>query len=326
MPRPFLPCTTVAALLALAAASSAQTLDDFRRSLSEGLRQAQFASSFGGLIFLSDELELSGARYRIDGGSGSDTTISTIAFPFRNTFRPWGEEATGLYVEGTLGYAQASIRTGDLYEGALPGLETAVNSELTTYGGLLGLGAQFEIGEGLSFTPILNGGLARIDSHADYDGPGASVSSALLDGIAFNWDGWTRSLGTAARIDWLQPLGEEHELELVGRYDLRWTETFDTDDVAQEFSSRLQLVTLRADVVGPTGFSAFGHPVGWRGMVGYRNFAEGDLFGVRHLVLLGGALELEAEELPLGRTVSLSGAVIVGDDVKGFTLGVGVAF
>jgi hypothetical protein len=168
--------------------------------------------------------------------------------------------------------------------------------------------------------------VARIESDADYGGPGAGFTAALADGLAFNWEGTTLTSGGAARLDWVPSVGEHYDVEVVGRYDLRWTRTVDADDSAQEFSSRCQLLTLRADVVGSTDLRPFGHRLGWRAIAGYRRFLEGDLFDVRGLVQLGGALELDVgESLPACRTLSLNAGLVLGEDVTGWSLGIGAS-
>lgn len=320
------PLLVALAGLVLSRPATGQTIGDLQDELSDSLRDAQFAASFAGLIALSDELELSGARYRLD--DDVDTRITALSFPFRTTFHPWGEDEPGLQIEGVVGYARASQKADDVYQGQLPGLETAIDVDWTTYGGLVGLGLAYELIEDeLELTPLVNVGLARIESDADYEGPGASTTSTLFDGLAFNWEAYTASWGGALRLEWDRDLGGERELELVGRYDLRWTETFEADDPAQEFTSRLQLATLRAQVGGPTTWQLAGHDVDWRAIAGYRYFVEGSLFDVEGFGLLGGALELDAgDELPVGRKVALNGAVLLGEDVLGFTVGVGLSF
>jgi len=303
----------------------AQTFDDIRQDLRDSLRQAQFAGGFAGLIAASDELELSGATYWVN--SSADPKISTISLPYRHTFHPGSEGWPGLYFEGAIGYASAKESVDDIYEGGLPGLETSVSSESITYGGLIGLGPEFQLKERLTLAVIANGGMAHLENDADYGGPGAPLTAALLDGLALNWKANTVSGGAALRLDWLQDLGHDCELELAARYDLRWTKTFDTTDVAEEFTTRIQVLTLRADVTGPTGWSIGDNLVTWRSTLGYRYFAEGTLYDLRHIVLLGGGLELDTDGiLPLGPTTSLSAGLIVGPDVIGYTLGLGVSF
>lgn len=303
----------------------AQTLDDIRQDLRDSLRQAQFAGGFAGLIAASDELELSGATYWIN--SSADPKLSTLSLPYRHTFYPDCEGWPGLYFEGAIGYANSKESVADIFGGALPGLEASVKSDSSIYGGLIGLGPEFRLKERLTLAVIANGGLAHLENEADYGGPGAGLAAALLDGLALNWKANTVSSGGALRLDWIQDLGRKCELELAARYDLRWTKTFDTTDVAEEFTTRIQVLTLRADVTGPTGWKVHDNPVMWRSTLGYRYFAEGTLYDVRHIVLLSGGLEMDTDGLlPLGPTTSISGGLIVGPDVIGYTLGLGFSF
>jgi hypothetical protein len=320
-----LPFRWVLAATLAAGLCPAQSLDDARDFVRDSLRDVHFAKSFAGLVLMADELELSAANYRFD--NESDTELTVLALPFQRTLRPWGEDAIGLHVEGALGYARARERTDDLYGGTLPGAETAVEVDWTTWGGLVGVGPVFDLGPGLTFAPIANLGLSRLESDAHYSGPGAGLSASLFDGIAFNWDALALSGGAAARVDWRGGLGGELEFELIGRYDLRWTQTIDAEDEAQEFSERTQLLTLRGDLVGPTGLRLLERPLRWRGTVGYRRALEGSLYGCEEMFLLGGGVELAtAGELPLFSNLSLSGAAIFGDGVTGWTVGLGFSF
>lgn len=312
--------TAAAALLA--APGAAQDLDDLQDLVRESLGKAEFASVFAGFTLISEEQELSTGIFDFD--DLGDSEVRSLAFPMRRLLRPWGEGKVALRLEGVVGYARAEESTGDIWLGALPGAETAIDAEWTTWGGVIGLGPEFELGDGLTLATIANAGLAHVESEADYAGPGAAFTSALLDGIAFNWDAVTGSAGGAARLDWRRPLGERHELELVGRYDVRWTETIVEDDAAQDFTARTELLTARADVVGPTGLSVRGRPLGWRATGGYQRFLEGDFLGVDELFQVGGALELELpEEAPLASRLKLQVGTIFGQDVRGWILGLG---
>ena len=308
----------------------AQTLDDVREQLREGLQNSQFAAVFAGLIVVSDELELSGARYEIDDGDDnlSNTELRVFSLPFRKRFDPWKEARTRIYVEGVLGYGKSSQSAGDIYFGMIPGLETSVDADWTTFGGLVGVGPEFKAMEGrLTIAPILNGGAAYIKSDADYGGPGAVASAAIFDRLAFNWDGWTSEGGGALRIDWVQPFWKVYELEMVGRYDIRWTQTFDTDSSAQDFSSRFQLLTLHSAVVGPTGVALWNRTLYWRALAGYRHFFEDSLFDVHDIVLLGAGLEYDITDvLPFRTRLAVKGGVILGEDISGYTVGLGLSF
>lgn len=323
----------------------AQTLDDIRQTFRENLAESHFAKALAGQVMATDEIDLAGAHYSMD--NESDARLAVLAIPYSHTFRPWGSgeyvpprgpelpriPPPGLYVEAAVGYSKAREHVDDLYAGTAPGLETAVSSDMITLSGLVGAGPQFSFGSYLTFTPIVNASIAYIDNDADYGGPGAATTAAIADGLAFNWESWAWGVGTAARLEYTREFGSFYDFTLLARYDLRWTETFATDDEAQEFGARSQIATLRADVTGPIwrGASIAGsHEDGrsalrWRATLGYRAFLEGDLYDTKNYVTLGGGLDLTGA-LPLGGEANVEAGIILGDDVTGYYMGLGLSF
>ncbi len=316
-------------LSALTELADGQILSDVRDQVRESLQNAHYAENSATLIAISEELELSGASYEIDDGDEnlSNTKLKALSLPFRTTLFPWKESEVGIYVEGVVGYGKASQNVSDIYAGAAPGFETSVDGDWTTYGGLIGFGPEFTVHDEFRIAPIVNAGIAYIESDAEYAGPGAETSAAMFDGLAFNWDAWTASGGLALRLDWTHSLGKGYSVEIVSRYDLRWTQTIEHDDPAQEFTSRYQLFTLRSDIVGPTGLAILERTLYWRILAGYRAFMEGDLYGANHIVLLGSGLEYDINEiLPIGSVLTVKGGVLIGADITGYTVGIGMTF
>lgn len=311
-------------ILCVTMPAGAQTLNDLRNRISEDLGRTHFAKSFTGLITASNEIELSGARYEIDNATNTELTVFSLPF---QTVVPLedNQHRIGIHLEGALGYARANDTIADIFQGAFPAAATSVDADWTTFSGLIGCGLEFEVVDGLRLTPIVNLGLAHIDSDADFGGPGSALTAALTNGIAYNWDAWVVSYGVAGRADYTTALTDKLDLELIARYDIRWSETLETDDSAQDFATTSQMLTLRADLTGPTGLKVYNRDIDWRATVGYRNFIEGDLYGVQHIVQVGGALEI-SDDLPLGSTLSLAGAVFVGDDLTGWSLALSIGF
>ncbi|MCA9274246.1 MAG: hypothetical protein KDA31_14520 [Phycisphaerales bacterium] len=312
---------TAAASLLLATSASAQTLDDLRDSLSNALEDTHFAKGLVGLVLTSDELELSGGLLAID--DGEDTDIRTFSLPFQRTV-PVSESGPRLYFEGAIGYSNAEQRVADIFDGADPMLETSVETNWITLGALAGAGVEFDIGDEVTVAPILNVGIARLENETDYAGPGAAASAVLLDGIAFNWDAVAVSYGAALRAEWGRTIREGYGLSVIGRYDVRWTDSIETDDDAQSFSTRAQIATVRGDVTGPTGLRLLERDLNWRTTLGYRHFVEGDLFEIKDYVTVGGALEMP--HTALDSTVSVNAALILGEDLVGYSVGVGLTF
>jgi hypothetical protein len=308
----------------ISGSTQAQTLADLRDQISRDLRQTHFAKSFVGMVNASNEIELSSANYTFD--NDTDTELSVFALPFQTSVPLiGGSGGSEIYLEGVLGYAKAEEEVADLYQGAFPAAATSVDADWTTYTAIGGIGLNLDLTDDLTFTPILTFGVARLESDADFGGPGAALTSALTNGIVFNWDAWLVSYGVAGRLDYITPITDTIDLELIARYDLRWTETISTDDAAQDFATSSQLLTLRADLTGPAHFTLFERAVDWRTTLGYRAMIDGDLYGSHHIVQVGGALEM-SQNLPLGSKLSLSTAVFFGDDVVGWSVGLGVSF
>jgi hypothetical protein len=304
---------------ALLPVATAQALAEARAQLREDLRAIHFAQSLLGLVLLSDELELTGARYKIDDDDG--TTLWAMGLPFYQSSAPFGG-GPKLLLEGALGFAEARQHTDDLFGGTSPGNATSLGTRWRTYGVLGGAGLEFPLATELTAASLLDVGLAHIENDTHYGGPGAAAVAALADGIAFNWDALAATYGVAGRLDWRHAIDPQRSLELVGRYDVRWTETVVEDDEAQDFVARSQLVTLHGEYTAPTGLALHGQPVQWQASAAFRAFPEGDLFGVDHYVQFGGALLLPTgDALPLGSGVAFSAAVMLGEDVFGWTIG-----
>ena len=302
-----------------------QDLGALREQLRDDLRDIHFAQSLLGLVLLSDELELSGARYSFDDVSDTDMTV--YALPFHTTKSPWGVDRPRVHIEGTIGYGEARQSAADLFGGLLPGQEAAVSTKWRTYGGLLGAGLELPVAKDLSVTPLLDLGLSRIENNTNYSGPGAALAAGLADGIAFNWDALAFTYGGAIRTDWRRQLGPEHVLQLTGRYDVRWTETIDEDDAAQDFLARSQLITLHGDVTGPTGMNMFDQSVDWQLSAAYRGFPEATLFGVNQYVQLGGSLLFHTgDRIPNAKGFAVSAAGMLGENFHGWTIGFRVLF
>lgn len=323
-PVPFL-LAGLAVSLAVAPLA-AQDLQAIRNQLRQDLASTNFAQSLLGLVMLSDELELGSATYEVDDGASTD--VKTYSLPFHGTADVFGGSRPRLHVEGTLGWAEARQGAADLFGGQLPGFETAVDTKWTTYGALLGLGLQFEPLPEVLVTPIVDLGLSRLENDTRFAGPGAATAAALTDGIAFNWDAMTLTYGGALRVAWRRPLSERHRLEASGRYDLRWNDSFATDDAAQDFTARTQMLTVRGDLFGPVGFDLFERPVEWQLTSAYRGFVEGDLFGVDAYVQFGASLLIHTGDKGIPGTggFAFGGDVMIGDDFEGWAVGFRLLF
>ena len=118
-------------------------------------------------------------------------------------------------------------------------------------------------------------------------------------------------------------------MEAILRYDLFQSETLHSTDIAQDVSTDSQRLTARLDFTGPTGWEVFESPLGWRTGLGYRRFLgdTGDAIGFDDFIEVGAGLELNVlDRVPLASQFSLSGSLIYGENITGWSLGFGVSF
>ncbi|MFT7077764.1 MAG: hypothetical protein ACJA0P_003790 [Planctomycetota bacterium] len=315
----------LAAHLLLASTSAAQTIDDLRNQIRSELQQDQFAGGLVTLIMLSSEMELSGINLELD--DPSETQISALVLPFNYTFHPFESRQTGLYTEGVIGCSVMEQGGPDLFMDGNPALTTSFDTEWTTVGGLVGIGPERHLSEELSVAVIGQVGMSYMENRTTYGGPGAALTSQLLDGLMFNWSAVAATYGLAGRLHWRRELAAGRALEATARYDVRWTDSIETDDVAQEFSTMSVLTTMRMQYSAPTGLSMGDYPLGWRAHTGIsriRSTETADPFGV---IEVGGGFDLlTQDDLPLVDGMTIGGSIFLGDGIAGWTVGVGVVF
>jgi hypothetical protein len=319
---PALLLATIATTLpAQGGAPPAPDIGSLRTSLRESLRDSQTLRATSQLVVAAEDYEVSGARYRF---ADEDVDLEVLSLPFSGTVETGGPAGLpDLYYEAVFGYANAHERADSSVLGV------SVTGDTNSIGGLLGLGPRFTLTESLLVALVGNVGISRLENDTRYSGPNADVVRSLADGIAFNWEAWTLNYGAAARADWRENLDAEgrYVATAVARYDLRWTDTIEVDDPAQEFSAKVQLLTLQGEFTGPTGIAIRERDLTWRATAGYRNFLEGDLFGVTDFYVVGGALELDVSDQIGGNgKLSLGATGIFGEDLAGWTVGLGLRF
>lgn len=101
---------------------------------------------------------------------------------------------------------------------------------------------------------------------------------------------------------------------------------FESTSPEQEGRDQSSSLALRADLDGPTPLRVAGLPIDWGAFVGYvgLNQVDEDALGFSKLYELG--LSAKAPVEPLFSALSLTWSLIFGDDVRGFSVGMSVAF
>lgn len=234
-----------------------------------------------------------------------------------------------LYLEGFLGYARydpvAIVSNGQQ--------STRLPLRWNAFSGTGGVGWSFAINDRLQLRPIFNFSLGYIASDV-------ALAAELLDvltGIDIQalqaGQAATGGLGGALVLAWYDYRPEfEFEVELrLSR--MRFT-TLPVSDRGLDVSSDSAAASLWARYRWPTGAEAFGRPTRWV-LEGYHSEffqAQRDVLGINRLTRLGGGIEADVGRWELGalglylQRVRLSGNVLFGEDVRGWSVGIGMSF
>lgn len=323
--RPLLP-PVLAALCGLCGSAAAQTIQDIRDIVRRVAQDARYSAFLTALADKAEDGELSAGRLDIDGDPG--IAIDSFVVPFRADAWPSRHGHT-FHVEATVGYASSRVDIPDLWSGGLPGQETRVISEYRTFAGDFAVGPSFRLNDGALLQPLVHLGIAWTENDADYIGPGAPFTSAVTDGILFNWDGLYGSYGASLALRPKKTFFNDIVTQPLLRYDIRRTEALDVDDPALEGGDLSHWGTLRVDVSGPTGLTIADNPLDWQADIGYRYlFGDtADALGFGELWELGAGLGWHAEDrLPMISHMQLLGTVQFSEGVFGWSVGLSLQF
>ncbi|MBK8979345.1 MAG: hypothetical protein IPM29_25895 [Planctomycetes bacterium] len=310
---------------------AAQSLGEIRDEIRQAVRQTRYVQSVIALVDFSQTATLAGARYWLDDDTG--TQLDTLVLPWDTDVELAG---TDLRIEGQFGWLSASAAVTDLFSGALPGVETAVDTRWDALSGSLGIGPRLQLGERTHVAVLGRVAAAWLHNDATYSGPGAGASAVLFDDILFNWSSTIVSGGLAVQLDRRDVLAggaeprDEIRLESVLRVESVWTATVQSSDSTQDVSDDAQMIATRLDVVGPTGWTIGGQRIDWRGWTGWTHFPgdTGDRLDFANLFQLGAGLEAELGDVhtvPFD-SMSASAAFLFGDGILGISAGFGVEF
>lgn len=239
------------------------------------------------------------------------------------------DESFPLYLEGYLGYARYDPRfvfSNGEEQRRLPARwdQVAVT---------VGVGWDFRLARNLYLRPILNAALAHVTSDAALFGSLAEFRTerdlAFLDRGRLN--AW--GLGGSLVLAWYDHMpAREIDVELRGTH--LHLSTFAGTSAAVRGTTEALTVSLWARLRWPTGIEAFGRPVRWV-LDGQHSHFLGDqraALGFEYLTKVGGGLELDVGGLEIGalglyaQRVRLVGRYVFGENVSGFSVGLGLSF
>jgi len=274
-----------------------------------------------GLSYISLSQEVTSANYTVDSDQPGvdDTTFWTVKIPWEQDIdvaSPWGT----LYVEAAFGWLQAD----DRLEADLGGEPLVVSQDWLSYGGLLGAGWTFTLPDGWRLRPSASVALSRIENDASYNDLAQQVLAPYLDGVYVNWEAWAAtSLLSLALLQEFQ-MGPV-SAHVRGRYTFAYSDVFAATDEFQRADDWSHFLAVRLDLDGPTPIQLDARTLDWGLFLGYAGFddIEEGVLGFDQIYETG--LSLSAPTLGGLPDLQLSGALVFGPDISGWSLGLGVS-
>lgn len=271
---------------------------------------------FAGLLGVTLSEEISGVTVRVDNGAGADDTH------LRTFHLPWSDE---LELEGLPGILHFEAAAGLLLADDFQSFDTAsgvatIRQDWTVAGVQLGAGWGFPLGARWSLRPGATLALAYLDNDARYNAAGALELAPQIDGILVNWDGW--ALSPSANLT----LERERDpaalsLGVEARYALSATHVFAATSTTQEGSDTSRALAARVALGAPLDVAADGGiRSAWDVYAGGLQLGdvEREALGFDGFLELGAGWLFDLERLP---PLRLGLGWIVGEDVRGYTLG-----
>jgi len=313
-------------LLLLAAPAAAQAPTPAPGSILTPLRE--FTQGALSLLAFSVVPDSAGSAIQLDSGGTSGTDDIRARLGQLGSGFTWSEEFP-LYLEGYLGYARYDPRFL-LSDGTE---ERRVPTRWNHLSVTVGMGWDFRIAPNLYLRPVLNASLAHITSDLAVAGflvqrqTGADLG--FLDRGRLN--AW--GLGGALVLAWYDHR-PEREIDLELRVNQLHLSTFGgtTREVRGETEARTATAWFRYR--WPTGTEMLQRPLRWVFEANHTQFlgSQREVLGFQHLTKLGGGIELDVGALGIGpswlewQRLRLMGRYLFGDNVQGFSLGLGFSF
>lgn len=238
-------------------------------------------------------------------------------------------EGFPLYLEGYLGYARYDP-TFVLSNGQE---QRRVSLRWNTLSATVGVGWSFPVTERLQIRPIVSTSLGYVASDI-------AIAAELLDyltGVDIellkSGQAATGGFGGAMVLAWYD-YRPAYELEAELRYSQMQFRTLPVYSRGLDVRSESSILGLWTRLRWPTGAEAFGRPSRWVLEMYHSEFlaAQRETLGIDRLTRLGGGIEADLGRWELGamglylQRLRLSGNVLVGEGVRGWSFGIGMSF
>jgi hypothetical protein len=296
-------------------------IDEIREAAIQQLSSENLGSGYGALINFSVNPDISTATYYVESEGVNEPTINVYRLPLRYIFEldnsAWSPlvQANFDYLITTAGF--------DITEGE------SIDAEWRIFGGSIMFGVEIPVGKNLKVIPVIDGGLMRMESRADYNGTLSNlIVKPAFDGLFFNWDVDAWVIGAGLGVDYRRTL-KNVDFNASGSLSYNYIETYDASNDLLEFDSQVTTFDINVDTVFPTGMSIFAFPLAVVVTLGNTTFLGPNRDGTGFEYFFEGGLSLEANLSEKNwnlRTLRLGLKGIYGKDVTGWSLILGYQF
>ena len=298
-----------------------QLISDLRDEALETLGPDRLGAGYAALINFTVNPDISTATYYTDVEDAEDPTLTVYRVPLRYVFRSEDRNWHPL-VQANLGYqtlsADFDIDT-----------EESIEADWRTYGGSLAVGVEVQLKEGLKLLPIVNAGVVRIESDADYDGFLAnSFLKPAFDGVVFDWEADAWLIGASVGIDYLHSF-KSYDLNIYGSLTHNYIETYHSSSRLIDFNSQVTTLDRNVDAEIPTHKSIAVYPLALVVNIGNTTFLGNDRDALDFDYFFEGGLALEADISQRNwmlQKIRIGAKLIYGEDVTGWSLIFGYRF
>lgn len=294
--------------------------------LRTGLRE-----SAGGLKNLYQELSIIGttpgisaANFRPTHDSSDPLDIDTYKLAPKYAF-DIGIDGFRPYIEGTFGYVNSdqTLNFGDS-----DGMANRLDLDTRTLSLLGGAGAEFDIASGTILRPMLLLGYSRTSNNTASSGPVGDLFHEAGKGLLVDFKIHSLLYGGALEIEQNHRWDNDVGLTANLRYNYLVDDSYRASDPELEGRNDFSVMTAAAELNGPTDLALFGRPLRWIGFVTGTYLPEiKDDIGFDYFVEIGGGIEIvDGGVIPGIDGMSLRGSGLVGDGVKGWSVGLAAEF
>ncbi len=284
------------------------------QALGKPFSGAQYAQ----LLTFATEPGIAAATFDVEEDLG-DTTYDIYKLPLQHEFDVDGWDGK-LILRGTLSYMKAQQD-----QNLNPGM---IDSEWTSFGGSIGVGARIPLGNGFSFVPGIGMGIASLENEANFKG-------IPPDNQHYNWDLDATIFSGLLGFSYKGDLRGDFDLIADAYYTHSYVSTYDSSTDFQDFSESTDNLTFKADIGHPLGFSIAGYPMDGVLHLGNTTFLgpNRDVLGFSYFNEVGFSLRTNpqklASQLKLPVTVSSLSVgvnVLFGEDLSGWSMLFGYKF